>query len=98
MRQAQDMQKKMQKLQEELGQREYEGSAGAGAVVVVITGAGLAKKIKIDNALISVSEKEVLEDLIIAAFNNAKNKADEDSANSLKSATSGLPLPPGFKI
>ncbi len=98
MRQAQDMQKKMQKLQEELGQREYEGSAAAGAVTVVITGAGLAKKIKIEDSLVNVAEKEVLEDLIIAAFNNAKNKADEDSASSLKSATHGMPLPPGFKI
>jgi DNA-binding YbaB/EbfC family protein len=98
MRQAQEMQKKMQKLQENLALQEYEGAAGAGAVKVIITGAGIAKKVTIDDSLISKEEKEILEDLIVAAFNDAKNKADDASSDSLKAATNGMPLPPGFKL
>lgn len=98
MRQAQEMQKKMQKLQEELASKEFEGSSAGGMVKVSITGAGNAKKILIDPSLINKDEKEILEDLIIAAFNDAKKKADEGSNDSMRSATAGLQLPPGFKI
>ena len=98
MRQAQEMQKKMQKIQAELAEKEFEGSAGGGMVCAVIDGAGSAKKIIIDQALINRDEKEILEDLIIAAFNDAKKKADEGSADSIKAATNGIALPPGFKI
>jgi len=65
-------------------------------VKVTITGAGIAKKIEIDPSLIKIEEKEILEDLIIAAFNNAKNKSDEGSSDSMKSITNGLNLPKGF--
>ena len=98
MRQAQEVQKKMQKIQDDLANHEYEGAAGAGLVKVIITGSGVAKKIDINDSLIKKEEKEVLEDLIIAAFNDAKNKMDEGSANSIKAATNGMPLPPGFKL
>lgn len=98
MRQAQEVQKKMQKVQEELANNEYEGSAGGGMVKVTISGAGIAKKIFIDPSLMKVDEKEILEDLLIAAFNGAKNKSDEGSNDSLKAATNGIPLPPGFKF
>lgn len=98
MRQAQEMQKKMQKAQDDLANHSYEGFSGAGLVKVMITGAGIAKKIAIDDSLMQKEEKEVLEDLIIAAFNDAKNKMDEGSANSIKAATKGMPLPPGFKL
>jgi len=98
MKQAQEVQKKMQKIQDDLALKEFEGVSGAGMVKVFITGAGVAKKIMIDNALMKQEEKEVLEDLIIAAFNDAKNKMDEGSASSIKAATSGMPLPPGFKL
>ena len=98
MRQAQEVQKKMQKIQDDLANNEYEGASGGGFVKVVITGAGVARKIMIDDSLVNKDEKEVLEDLIIAAFNDAKNKMDESSASSIKAATSGLPLPPGFKL
>ena len=98
MRQAQEVQKKMQKAQEDLANIDYEGSAGAGMVRVVINGAGIAKKISLDDSLVNKDEKEILEDLIIAAFNDAKNKSDDGSAASLKSATSGIALPPGFKF
>lgn len=98
MRQAQEMQKKMQKIQDDLALNDYEGAAGAGLVKVVVSGAGIAKKVVIDDSLLQKDEKEVLEDLIIAAFNDAKNKVDEGSSTSMKAATKGLPIPPGFKL
>lgn len=98
MRQAQDMQKKMQSAQEELANAEYEGSAGGGMVNITISGAFEAKKIAIDESLIDKEEKEILEDLLVAAFNDAKKKADEGSADSMKDATGGMALPPGFKL
>ncbi len=98
MRQAQEMQKKMQKVQEEMANQEYEGSAGGGMVKILASGSGTAKKITIDPSLINIDEKEILEDLLVAAFNDAKNKADEGSSDAVRSATSGIPLPPGFKL
>ena len=98
MRQAQEMQKKMQKAQEELANKLYEDVAGGGMVKTVIDGAGIVKKIDIDPSLLNAAEKDVLEDLIVVAINNAKKKAEEDSAVSLKSLTGGMPLPPGFKV
>ena len=98
MRQAQEMQKKMQKAQEELANKDYEGSAGGGMVLVTITGAGLAKKIVIDPSLVNKEEKEILEDLLIAAFNDAKKKSDDGSNDSIKAATGGIQLPAGFKF
>ena len=88
----------MQKIQDELANSEFEGSSGGGMVKAIVTGSGVAKKIMIDPSLVNKDEKEILEDLIVAAFNDAKNKADEGSASSIKSATSGIPLPPGFKF
>lgn len=98
MRQAQEMQKKMQRIQEEIAASEFEGASGGGMVKVVISGAGNAQKISIDESLMIKEEKDILEDLIIAAFNDAKKKADEGSNSALKSATAGIPLPPGFKL
>jgi DNA-binding YbaB/EbfC family protein len=98
MRQAQEMQKKMQKIQEEIAASEFEGSSGGGMVKVLINGAGVAQKVFIDDSLMVKEEKDILEDLIIAAFNDAKKKADDGSNNALKSATAGIPLPPGFKL
>lgn len=98
MRQAQEVQKKMQKIQEELANKEFEGSAAGGMVKTTITGGGLAKKIFIDPSLINKEEKEILEDLIIASFNDAKKKSDEGSSDTVRSATAGLQLPPGFKL
>lgn len=98
MRQAQEMQKKMQRIQEDLANNEYEGAAGGGMVKVVVTGAGAVKKVSIDDSLLNKDEKEILEDLLVAACNDAKKKADEGSSDALRSATSGIPLPPGFKF
>lgn len=96
MRQAQEMQKKMQIAQEELAKTEYEGTAGGGMVSVVMSGSGIMKKITIDQELVKAEEKDILEDLIVVATNDAKKKADEASNNSLKSATGNVQLPAGF--
>ena len=98
MRQAQEVQKKMQKAQEELATAEYEGSAGGGVVQVVMTGAGLSKKVTIDKSLIQEDEIDILEDLLVAAFNDAKAKVDAGSSDSMRDATAGMPLPPGCKM
>lgn len=98
MRQAQEMQKKMQKAQEEIAKMEFNGSAGGDMVKVTITGDGVAKKIFIDPSLLKVDEKDILEDLIIAAFNNAKKEADSGSSDSMKSVTNGINLPKGFNF
>jgi len=98
MRQAQEMQKKMQRIQDELAVAEYEGSSAGGMVKITITGAGNAQKIFIDPSLVNKDEKEILEDLLIAAFNDAKKKSDDSSNNSIRAATNGIPLPPGLKF
>lgn len=98
MKQAQEVQKKMQKVQEDLANSDFEGSSAGGMVKALISGAGVAKKVTIDESLINKDEKEILEDLIIAAFNDAKKKSDDGSSASIKAATSGIPLPPGFKL
>lgn len=98
MRQAQEMQKKMQESQEKLANTDFEGNSGGGLVKAVVNGTGTAKKIEIDDSLIKIDEKDILEDLIIAAINDAKKKADESSANSMGDLTGGMNLPSGFKL
>ena len=98
MKQAQEMQKKMKELQEELANLEVEGSSGGGLVNVKVNGKGEVKKIKIDPSLIKPEEVEILEDLIVAALNEAKKKAEETSAEEMKKLTGSLNLPPGFKL
>ncbi len=96
MKQAQEMQKKMQSMQEEISQNDYDGVSGGSMVKVSVSGAGVCKKIEIDSSLINKDEKDILEDLLVAAFNDAKKKADEDSEKKMKSVTAGLPLPKGM--
>lgn len=98
MRQAQEMQKKMQEIQENLANAEYEGVSGGGMVKAILSGLGVAKKITIDPSLLAKEEKEILEDLVVAAFNDAKKKLDESSAESIKAATNGISLPPGLNF
>jgi DNA-binding YbaB/EbfC family protein len=98
MRQAQQMQKKMQEAQDDLAGKIFEGEAGGGMVKAQVGGDGIAKKFEIDPSLLQEDEKEILEDLLVAAFNNAKKKVDDESANTMKGATGGMPLPPGFKM
>lgn len=83
MKQAQSMQKKMAEMQKEFASKEYEGKSGGGLVSVVMTGDGKMQKVSFDESLLKPSEKEMLEDLVIAAYNDAKGKADSDSKNQM---------------
>lgn len=98
MKQAQQMQKKMGEIQEQLQAAEYEGKSGGGLIAATINGKGEVKKLKIDPSLIDPEDPEVLEDLIVAALNNAKKDADQASSDAMQGAMGGLPLPPGFKM
>lgn len=92
MKQAQMMQKKMQEEQQRLEQEEFEGVSGGGMVKVVINGKFNMQKINIDKNIISPDESEIIEDLIVAAFNDAKAKAENKMSESMSSITGGLNL------
>lgn len=90
LKQAQSMQKKMKELQDEMASREFEGKSGGGLVTIVTSGDGQMRRIAIDNSLLKEEEKEILEDLIIAAFNEAKQKAEEESKQNMTGAFGGM--------
>ncbi len=98
MKQAQEMQKKITSLQEEMETREVEGASGGGMVKVTLNGKGTALKLVVDKSVVDPEDKEVMEDLIIAAFNDARRKADDMMASEMGNATAGLGLPAGFKL
>ena len=98
MKQAQQLQKKMAEAQDKLNEIEVEGTSGGGLVKIIATAKGSFKKISIDNSLIKTDEKEILEDLIVAAINDAKQKGETAAQEEMKSLTGGLPLPPGMKL
>jgi DNA-binding YbaB/EbfC family protein len=98
MKQAQEMQQKMAEMQAKLEEEESEGSSGGGMVKVVMQGNGKAKSIAIDPSLLAPAEKEMLEDLIIAAFNDAKSKQEKKMSEEMGQLTGGLGLPPGIKL
>lgn len=98
MKQAQEMQRKVQLMQEEMAASEYQGKAGGNMVGVTINGKLEMQKITIDPSLLSPEEKEVLEDLIIAAYNDAKSKAEKASSDSMSGMMGGMGMPPGFKL
>lgn len=97
MKQAQQMQEKMGKLQEEAANAEVIGESGAGLVKVVMTGRHDVKNVSIDPSLLT-EEKEFLEDLLAAAVNDAVRKVEIKTHESLSSMTGGIDLPPGFKM
>lgn len=97
MKQAQMMQEKMQKMQEELANAEVTGESGAGMVSVVMTGRHDVRRVSIDDSLMQ-EDKEILEDLIAAAVNDAVRKIEKSSQDNMSSMTAGLQLPPGFKM
>ena len=97
MKQAQQMQENMKRLQEELAALEVEGQSGAGLVSVVMTCRHDVKRVTIDPSLLS-DDKDMLEDLVAAAFNDAVRKAEATSQERMASITAGLPLPPGMKL
>ena len=92
MKQAQAMQKKMEEMQEKLSQEEVEGTAGGGMVKVILNGKFEMKKISLDKSLIVADEVDILEDLIMAAFNDAKAKVDANMAKGVNDVTGGLNL------
>jgi len=98
MRQVQEMQAKMAEMQGRLGNVEVTGQAGSGMVVATMTGKMEMRKIAIDPKLINVDEKEMLEDLIVAAVNDAKAKAEKTIAEETKKMMGGVQLPPGMQL
>ncbi|MCH4892983.1 YbaB/EbfC family nucleoid-associated protein [Sphingomonas sp. SFZ2018-12] len=95
---AQNVQNELQKAQANLDTIEVEGVAGGGMVKVRASAKGRVIGVDIDESLLQPSEKSMVEDLIAAAFNDARAKADAASATEMSKMTSGLPLPPGFKL
>lgn len=94
-KQAKEIQGKMTDMKEELQSAEYEGKSGGGLVSIVITGAGNMKSVSIDKTLFNPDEKEMLEDLLMAAHNAAKAKSDAASEDAVSGALGGFKLPPG---
>ncbi len=97
MKQAQQMQANLQKAQEELANMEVTGQSGGGLVSVVMTGRHEVRRVNIDSSLMQ-EDKDMLEDLLAAAVNDAVHKVEKTSQERLSSLTAGLPLPPGMKL
>ncbi|MGH6624138.1 MAG: YbaB/EbfC family nucleoid-associated protein [Burkholderiaceae bacterium] len=97
MQQAQKMQEDMKRLQEELAATEVEGQSGAGMVKVTMTCKHDVRQVVIDPSLVG-DDKDMLEDLVAAAFNDAVRRAEQVSQDKMSSVTAGMPLPPGFKL
>ena len=98
MKQAAELKTKMESMQAELDHIEVEGSSGGGMVSVKLTAKGELKGITVDDALMKPSEKEILEDLLVAAHADARRKAEGVMQDKMKSLTGGLPLPPGMNF
>ena len=98
MKQAQELQGRMQQLQEELASVQIEGQSGAGLVKVTLNGKMEARAVKIDPSLIRPEDVEMLEDLILAAFQDAKGKVEAALQAKMQEVTGGLPLPPDLKL
>lgn len=100
MQQAQKMQQNMEKLQSELANMEVEGQAGAGMVKITMTCKNQVRRVHIDASLVGGpdADKDMLEDLVAAALNDAVRRAEETSQQKMASITAGMPMPPGFKL
>ena len=96
MQQAQKMQEDMQRAQKELASLEVTGNAGGGMVSVTISGRMECRKVRIDPG--AMSDPEMVEDMVAAAFNDAVNKANAESQTRMSAATAGMPIPPGMKL
>lgn len=97
MKQAQAMQEKMQKMQEDVAKLEVTGESGAGLVKIVMNGRHDVRTVNIDSSMLS-EEKEILEDLIAAAINDAVRKVESTSQEQMQKLTGGMQMPPGFKM
>jgi DNA-binding YbaB/EbfC family protein len=98
MKQAQELQGRMAELQGEIEQLEIEGRSGGGLVAVTLNGKGEMRAVNIDASLLKPGEGEIIEDLIVAAHNDAKGKIESALQDKMKDLTGGLPLPPGLKL
>jgi DNA-binding YbaB/EbfC family protein len=98
MQQAGQIQQRMQKLQEDLAAMEIEGQSGAGLVKVALNGKGEMRSIRIDPSLLKPDEAEIVEDLILAAHQDARAKVEATMQERMQEVTGGLPLPPGMKL
>jgi nucleoid-associated protein EbfC len=98
MKQAQELQGRMTEMQAEMTRVECEGRSGGGLVTVVLNGKGDMVRLKLDRSLLKPEEGEILEDLIVAAHNDAKAKTEVLIQEKMKTLTGGLPLPPGLKL
>jgi nucleoid-associated protein EbfC len=98
MKQAMQLQSKMKALQDELAQVEVEGTSGGGLVSATMTAKMEVRSLKIDPSLLKADEREVLEDLVVAALNDARRKAEAAMQEKMSSLTGGLQLPPGFGL
>ena len=98
LKQAQELQKKMADAQKKVEELEAEGTSGGGLVKVKVNGKNITTSINIDDSLISKDEKEILEDLIVAALNDARENVQKKIAEEMSSLTGGLKLPPGMKL
>ena len=98
MKQAAQLKTKMEEMQAELDQITVDGAAGGGMVTVTLTAKGDMKGVRIDESLIKPGEKEILEDLLVAAHADARRKAEEVMQDKMKGLTGGLSLPPGLKL
>ena len=96
MKQAQQMQKKMGQMQEELAEKDFEASVGGGKVTVIANGAGEVSSIKIDPSVVDPDDVEMLEDLVLSGVKQAIGQAKEDSSAEMGKLTAGLGLPPGM--
>lgn len=98
MKQAQQMQSKMTEMQEKLSEMEVSGTSGGGMVTVTLNGKGEMKGLKLDKSIVDPEDVEVMEDLIVAAHNDAKGKAETMMQEEMQKITGGMQLPPGMKL
>ncbi|MDO9417644.1 YbaB/EbfC family nucleoid-associated protein [Pararhizobium sp.] len=93
-----EMQAKMEQMQADIAALEVEGKSGGGLVTVVLDGKGTMKSLKIDPSLFREDDAEILEDLVVAAHKDARDKAETITAEKTRELTAGLPIPPGMKF
>jgi DNA-binding YbaB/EbfC family protein len=98
LQQAQKLQSQMAEMQSKIASMEVQGSSGGGMVKVTVTGDNTVKAVSIDPKIINAEEKEMLEDLIVAALRDGQTKAQELSQSEMSSLTAGMPMPPGMKF
>lgn len=98
MKQAQEIQGRMQQMQDELAALEISGQSGAGLVKITLNGKGEMRSVKIDPSLMKPDDVEIVEDLVLAAFQDAKGKVEGEMQKRMQQVAGGLPLPPGLKL